>query len=98
MKILILILFLSPSFAGFNWLYAEKIAAETNCRDRFFQNIPRSSACILGVTAYGDARGWQGINTTRNQALSGCQNICNGTGVLFPFCSNGCTFAKTVDQ
>jgi hypothetical protein len=98
MKILILILFLSPSFAGFNWLYAEKIAAEDNCKDRFFQNVPRSRACILGVTTYGDFRGWQGLNTTRNQALTACQTLCQGASALSTYCQNGCNFGRIADQ
>ena len=88
---------ISQSYAGYLWSYEEKIGAETKCNDRFRTNVPRTGACFLGVTAYGDARGWQGINTSRNQALSGCQKLCAGAGELLVYCQNGCQFGKDVD-
>jgi hypothetical protein len=98
MKYIFFSLLISPSFANYNWAYAEKIAAETRCNDRFFQRADRSKACILGVTAFGEARGWQGSNVTRNQAQTRCQSLCEGSGNLSNYCQNGCQFGKAEDQ
>jgi hypothetical protein len=88
---------ISQSYAGFQWKYDEKIAAETRCSDGFRQNIPRNRACLLGVTVYGDARSWQGINTTRNQAQTNCNTLCSGADALSTYCQNGCQFARAED-
>ena len=99
MKILLIALITtSQTFAGFQWLYGEKIAAETVCRQRFISPVQRTSACLLGVTAYGDARGWQGIETTRSQAQTACQTLCAGAGELTVYCRNGCQFGRDADK
>lgn len=98
MKFIFLIAFFTNSYAGFQWTYAEKIAAETRCLDGFRQNILRNRACVLGVSVYGDARSWQGINTTRNQAQNNCNTLCSGADALSTYCQNGCQFARIEDK
>lgn len=95
---LFIALYIPLSYGGFQWTYAEKIAAETRCSDGFGANIPRNRACLLGVTAYGDARGWQGINTTRDQAQNNCNTLCSGADTLSTYCQNGCQFGRLEDQ
>lgn len=98
MKFLFLIAFFTNSYAGFQWTYGEKIAAETRCSDGFRQNVPRNRACVLGVTVYGDARSWQGINNSRNQAQNNCNTLCSGADALSAYCQNGCQFARSEDK
>ena len=99
MKFFLLILFsISQLQAGYLWTYEKKIAAEDACSRRFINPVQRTRACFLGVTAYGDARGWQGIDTTRNQAQSACNTLCGGAGDQTNYCQNGCQIGRDSDK
>ena len=99
LKFFLFILFsISQLHAGYLWTYEKKIAAEGACSQRFVTPVNRNRACFLGVRAYGDARGWQGINTTRNQAQSACNTLCTGAGDQRTYCQNGCQIGRDSDK
>ncbi len=98
MKTLFIVLFPLLSHAGFQWLYTEKIEAEKNCKTRYANTLIQQRSCILGVTVYGDARGWQGINTTRDQAQNSCSELCTGAMDNLAFCRAGCQFGRNSDK